>query len=91
MTKKYTYIAFISYSTEHDAVISIVVPDIEGCFSAADHVSDVIKNTEESILLSIEELGHVPLPNKMLRYTDQYDYAEFITVEIPEKYYNANT
>jgi predicted RNase H-like HicB family nuclease len=43
----------------------VVVPDLPGCFSAGDTLDQAIANTEEAILLHMEDIvdsGHAPPP-----------------------------
>ncbi len=45
----------------------IEVPDLPGCFSAADSYDDILKNTREAIALHLESLDHVPEPSTLAK------------------------
>lgn len=56
----------------------IVVPDIAGCFSAADDYNDVFTNAAEAITGHLECLAEagleIPLPSDIEKYIDHLDY-----------------
>ena len=56
----------------------IVVPDIAGCFSAADDYNDVFTNAAEAIAGHLECLAEagleIPLPSDIEKYIDDLDY-----------------
>jgi len=41
----------------------IIVPDLSGCFSAADRKSEILDNAREAILLDLEALNTIPGPS----------------------------
>jgi len=43
----------------------IIVPDLPGCFSAADKEGDILDNAREAILLHLEALEDIPLPSSL--------------------------
>jgi predicted RNase H-like HicB family nuclease len=43
----------------------VIVPDLEGCFSAADDEKDILANRREAILLHLSELSGFPEPSSL--------------------------
>lgn len=43
----------------------IIVPDIPGCFSAADNDADILTNAREAILFHLASLGEIPKPSRL--------------------------
>lgn len=43
----------------------IIVPDLPGCFSAADAEADILDNAREAILLHLEALEDIPQPSSL--------------------------
>lgn len=43
----------------------VIVPDLPGCFSAADEEADILDNAREAILLHLEALEDVPHPSSL--------------------------
>lgn len=43
----------------------IIVPDLPGCFSAADEEADILNNAREAILLHLEALEDIPQPSSL--------------------------
>ena len=56
----------------------IIIPDIVGCFSAADNYNDVFDNAIEAITGHLECLAEegleIPLPSDIEHYIDDEDY-----------------
>ena len=56
----------------------IIVPDIAGCFSAADNYDDIFENAIEAIAGHLECLAEegldIPLPSSVENYLDDPDY-----------------
>ncbi len=56
----------------------IIIPDIAGCFSAADNYNDVFDNAIEAITGHLECLAEegleIPLPSDIEHYIDDEDY-----------------
>ena len=48
-----------------DTAWGIIVPDLPGCFSAADEEADILDNAREAILLHLEALEDVPQPSSL--------------------------
>ena len=48
-----------------DTAWGIIVPDMPGCFSAADKQEDILDNAREAILLHLEALADIPSPSKL--------------------------
>ena len=65
----------------------IFIPDIEGCFSAADNYQDAIDNAIEAIELHLEGLvadgQAIPLPSSVHNHIDNPEY-EGMTWEVIE-------
>lgn len=61
-----------------DTAHGIIVPDIAGCFSAADSYNDVFENAIEAITGHLECLAEegmeIPLPSDIEQYIDNPDY-----------------
>ena len=43
----------------------IIVPDLPGCFSAADEESDLVENAREAIVLHLSEFEKIPAPSSL--------------------------
>ncbi|HBS27556.1 MAG TPA: hypothetical protein DD827_10645 [Gammaproteobacteria bacterium] len=43
----------------------VIVPDLPGCFSAADEESDLVENAREAITLHLSELDDIPAPSSL--------------------------
>ncbi len=43
----------------------IIVPDLPGCFSAADEQASILDNAREAILLHLEALDSIPEPSSL--------------------------
>lgn len=56
---------------------SIYVPDIQGCFSAADNESEILENAREAILGHLDVLGEVPQPSKLSQYQKKLKDKQF--------------
>ena len=48
-----------------DTAWGIIVPDLPGCFSAADEEADILDNAREAILLHLEALEDIPQPSSL--------------------------
>jgi predicted RNase H-like HicB family nuclease len=48
---------------DKDTAWGITVPDLPGCFSAADEQVDILDNAREAILLHLEALDNIPEPS----------------------------
>ena len=63
---------------DKDTAHGIIVPDIAGCFSAADDYNDVFDNISEAIAGHLECLAEegleIPLPSDIGKYIDNPDY-----------------
>ena len=47
---------------DEDTAWGIIVPDLPGCFSAADNEADILDNAREAILLHLSALDDIPAP-----------------------------
>jgi len=45
---------------DENTTFGIIVPDLPGCFSAADNESEILDNAREAILLHLEALDTLP-------------------------------
>ncbi len=65
----------------------IIVPDVAGCFSAADNYNDIIENATEAITGHLEclaEMGEeIPLPSSIDNHIDNPDYADMTWALVP--------
>jgi predicted RNase H-like HicB family nuclease len=65
----------------------IFIPDIKGCFSAADNYQDVLDNAVEAIELHLEGLVEdgedIPLPSDMSQYIDDPEYVGMVWALAP--------
>ena len=50
------YFIAVEMPKDDTTAYGIVVPDIPGCFSAGDTLEEAIKNTEEAIVLQLEDM-----------------------------------
>jgi len=50
---------------DEDTAWGVIVPDLPGCFSAADNEVDILRNTRESILLHLSALDDIPIPSSL--------------------------
>jgi predicted RNase H-like HicB family nuclease len=46
----------------------IIVPDLQGCFSAADNEAYLLDNAREAILLHLESVGDIPEPTALEKH-----------------------
>ena len=72
-----------------DSGYSVIVPDLEGCFSAGDNYDDALLNSKEAIELHIlgilNEVEQVPEPSLMegiLKTLDNEALLSYVTVDI---------
>lgn len=60
----------------------VIVPDLEGCFSAGDTLDEAIDNAKEAITLHIDGLlddnEMIPAPSPVSRYSSLAEYAGYI-------------
>ncbi len=61
---KIQYAVLIEKGNEKKAW-GIIVPDLPGCFSAADEQADILENAREAILLHLEALNNIPKPSSL--------------------------
>lgn len=65
----------------------VIVPDIAGCFSAADNYQDIFDNAIEAITLHLEGLvedgEEIPLPTSIDNYMDNPEYAGMTWALVP--------
>ena len=72
-----------------DAVTAhgIFIPDVEGCFSAADSYQDVFDNAIEAIELHLEGLvedgEEIPLPSDISRHIDNPEFEGMTWALVP--------
>ena len=63
---------------DHQTAHGIIIPDIAGCFSAADNYDDIFENAIEAIAGHLECLAEegldIPLPSSVENYLDDPDY-----------------
>ncbi len=63
---------------DKDTAHGIIVPDIAGCFSAADNYNDVFDNAIEAITGHLECLAEldedIPLPSNIEQYIDDPEF-----------------
>ncbi|MCP5244252.1 MAG: type II toxin-antitoxin system HicB family antitoxin [Burkholderiales bacterium] len=50
---------------DKDTAWGVIVPDLPGCFSAADKQEDILDNVREAILLHLEALDNIPEPSSL--------------------------
>lgn len=79
----------IAIHKDENSVYGVTVPDIPGCFSWGDTVSDAIKNTQEAIIGHIEtllEMGEDPVITQSsiedLRNEEDYAGALWALVDV---------
>lgn len=58
---------------DKDTAWGIIVPDLPGCFSAADEQADILDNAREAILLHLETLDTIPEASSL----DNIDSGDF--------------
>jgi len=60
----------------------VIVPDIEGCFSAGDTFEEALENVKEAIASHLEILAEdgeeIPLPSEVDKYLNEDEYKGFI-------------
>ena len=60
------YVAIIEVPKSDAEAFSVIVPDIQGCFSAGDTLEEAISNAKEAIIMQLEDIlergGQVPEP-----------------------------
>ncbi|MEA3413157.1 MAG: type II toxin-antitoxin system HicB family antitoxin [Pseudomonadota bacterium] len=74
---KVQYPIFIEPGTDKTAW-GIIVPDLPGCFSAADEEGDVLAHAREAILLHLEGEEAIPEPSSLSELRGDPEYAGFI-------------
>ena len=66
---------------------SVIVPDLEGCFSAGDTMEDAIDNAKEAIELWLETViddgGSVPTAQKISIHQKNADYQNLVWAIVP--------
>lgn len=62
----------------------ITVPDLTGCFSAADNENDILDAAREAILLHLEGLENVPDPSPIDNFTHDDRLALLVDVDIAQ-------
>lgn len=53
---------------DKDTAWGIIVPDLPGCFSAADEETDILANAREAVLLHLESLDELPEPSSLEKH-----------------------
>ena len=53
-----------------DTAIGVMVPDLPGCFSTADHHDQLLDKAREAILVHMEALEEIPEPSSMTELDD---------------------
>jgi predicted RNase H-like HicB family nuclease len=61
---KLQYPVLIEQGDENTAW-GIIVPDLPGCFSAADNEADILDNAREAVLLHLSALDDIPTPSSL--------------------------
>ena len=62
----------------------ITVPDLDGCFSAADNQGDILDAAREAILLHLESLEHVPESSPIDNFTNGNDLVLLVDVDLAQ-------
>ena len=60
----------------------ITVPDLTGCFSAADNENDILDAAREAILLHLEGLENIPDASPIDNFTHDNRLALLVDVDI---------
>lgn len=86
MKKRYAYLAKFIY--EDNGTISVIFPDLPGCFSAADTIEQAVENAKEAMGLhiwSMEKDGdEIPEPSSLKDLElDKNEAAHIIEVFMP--------
>lgn len=55
----------------------IIVPDMPGCFSAADDEQDIVRNAREAIVLYLEGVSELPEPTSLAKLLVQKKNKKF--------------
>jgi predicted RNase H-like HicB family nuclease len=65
---------------------SVFFPDVSGCFSAGDSLSEAIKNAREAIELHFEALNEYPKPSLIDDHVNNPEFAGCVctVVRVPE-------
>jgi predicted RNase H-like HicB family nuclease len=81
----YIQYPIIAEQGDHETAWSIYVPDIEGCFSAADDESGILENAREAVLGHLDVLGEIPKPSKLSQHLGKLknkQYAILVDVDL---------
>ena len=78
---KLQYPVLIEQGDENTAW-GIIVPDLPGCFSAADNQEDILNNTREAILLHLSEMEDLPVPSSLADIEPDGMFIGFVDVDI---------
>ena len=66
---------------------SVIVPDLEGCFSAGDTMEEAIDNAKEAIELWLETViddgGAIPVPKDISVHQKNEDYKSLVWAIVP--------
>lgn len=65
---------------------SVYFPDVPGCFSAGDSLSEAIKNAREALELHFEALPEWPAPSRIDDHVNEAEFAGCVwtVVRVPE-------
>ena len=67
-----------------------IVPDLAGCFSAADNEQDLLTNTREAILLHLDSIETVPAPSSLADVARAGFLTALVDVDFNEKVKRVN-
>ncbi len=66
----------------HDEAYGVIVPDIQGCFSAGDSFEEALENAKEAIAGHLEILAEdgedIPLASDIAKYLEDGEYKGFV-------------
>jgi len=81
---KFTYPVLVEKGNDKQAW-GMVVPDIPGCFSAADNEQDIVPNAREAILLQLSELDKLPEPSPLAKINSvKFDTVALVDVDLAD-------
>ena len=63
----------------------VIVPDLTGCFSAADSEEELLDNIREAILLHLEGEDEIPQPSSIVDVAQKGFFAMLVDIELQER------
>ena len=79
---KRLYPVFIEKPNTKNEAWGLIVPDLEGCFSAADSEEEILDKAREAILFHLEALDIIPNPTPFLSMKKKHPKKNILLVDV---------